>query len=103
MEKPDQRLFEEDLTSVEFRSGAAKGMWGVVPPEMVPKEMTWPKRILWIASGARPNAPERFYIALDAEGYRADPPTGSFWDPSTQAPLEHCRRPKGRTDSRFAK
>jgi len=31
MERPDQRLFEEDLTSVEFRSGGAKGMWGVAP------------------------------------------------------------------------
>ena len=103
MENPDQRLFEDDLASVEFRSGATKGMWGVAPQEIVPKDMTWPKRILWIAAGPRSNAPDRFYIAVDAAGYRTDPPTGTFWNPATQSLLEHSRRPRGRTGSRFAK
>jgi hypothetical protein len=103
MDKPDQLVFAEDLASVEFRSGAAKGIWGVAPQEMVPADMTWPKQILWIASAQRKDAPDRLYIILDAAGYRADPPTGSFWNPVTRALLDHSKRPKGRVDSRFAR
>ena len=103
MDKPDKRLFEEDLASVEFRSGATKGMWGVTPPDMVPSDLVWPKRILWISAAPRENAPKRFHIRLDADGYRLVPPTGTFWDPSTGSVLEVAKRPKGKKDSRVEK
>jgi hypothetical protein len=103
MDSPDQRLFEEDLQSAEFRIGAEKGMWGLVEAELLPNDLKWPKRILWIAAATRPHAPERFYIIIDAEGYRSAPPTGTFWDTATKTPLDHAKRPKGKPDSRFAK
>jgi hypothetical protein len=103
MDQPDQRLFEEDLVSAEFRAGVAKGLWGLPSPEVLPEGLKWPKTILWIAAAARPNAPERFYLLLDAAGYRSVPPTGTFWDPTTKATLDIAKRPKGKPDSRFAK
>lgn len=103
MEKPDERLFEEDLLSAEFRSGVLKDLWGLPPQELLPDGMTWPTRILWLAAAARPNAPERFYIRLDAAGYRGVSPTGTFWDPVTKSMLDKTKRPKGKPNSRFAK
>ena len=99
MDEPDQSLFEEDIASAEFRSGAAKGKWGVAAPELL-ADFNWPKRLLWIAAAARPNAPERYYIAMDAKGYRTVPPTGTFWDPATKSMLAVPKRPKGKPGSR---
>jgi hypothetical protein len=103
MNQPDQRLFEEDLSSAEFRVGAAKGLWGVPSPEMLPDDLPWPKRILWIAASARADAPDRFYVSMDVAGYRSVPPTGTFWDTATKSALDLAMRPKGKPDSRFAK
>lgn len=103
MEKPDESLFEEDLRSADFRNGAIKGRWGLPAPEILPDAITWPTRILWLAAAAHPNAPERFYIRLDAAGYRAASPTGTFWDPVTKSLLDSAKRPKGKPGSRFAK
>lgn len=103
MDKPDQRLFDEDVSSAEFRSGAEKGLWGLPSPDLLPEALQWPKRLLWIAAAPRPKSPERFYIALDAEGYRSVSPTGTFWDPASKSPLDHAKRPKGTPESRFAK
>ena len=103
MKPPDQAILESDLVSAEFRIGVAKGVWGLPDLDVVPEEVVWPKVIFWIAAGPRPNSPERFYIALDAAGYRSVPPTGTFWDPNTKTTLEFEKRPKGKPDSRFAK
>jgi hypothetical protein len=103
MDKPDQRLFDEDLLSAEFRAGAAKGFWGVPGQDLVPEPLDWPKRVLWIAAAARPSAPPRYYVLLDLAGYRSVPPTGTFWDVATKTALENAKRPKGSPDSRFAK
>jgi hypothetical protein len=103
MDKPDQRLFDEDLLSAQFKAGAAKGFWGVPGCDVIPEPPEWPKRILWIAAAARPNAPNRYYFLLDLAGYRSVPPTGTFWDVATKAALEIAKRPKGPRDSRFAK
>ena len=103
MDQPDQRLFEEDLLSAEFLAGMAKGVWGLPSLEVLPENLEWPKRILWIAAAARPNAPARFYILLNAAGYRSVPPTGTLWDSTTKSLLDHDKRPKGKADSRFAK
>jgi len=103
VEAPDQRLFEADLLSAEFRNGVMKGWWDMPEKDMVPADLAWPQTILWIAAAARQNAPDRFYISLDVAGYRSVPPTGTFWDPSTKAALEIGKRPKGKSGSRFAK
>jgi hypothetical protein len=103
MEKPDERLLEEDLLSAEFLIGAAKGQWGLPAPEVMAEQPPWPNRILWISAAPRPDSPDRFYILLDFSGYRSVPPTGTFCDPKTRCMLDLSKRPKGRKDSRFAK
>lgn len=103
MQSPDQAIFESDLASAEFRIGATKGFWGLADLDVFPDDIAWPKVILWITAAPRQNAPDRFYIVLDAAGYRSVPPTGTFWDPGTKATLDNGKRPKGKPDSRFAK
>jgi hypothetical protein len=103
MESPDQRLFAADLLSAEFRNGVVNGWWGVPATDVPPADMKWPQVILWMAAAARENAPDRFYVSLDAAGYRSVPPTGTFWDPATKSALEVARRPKGKAESRFAR
>jgi hypothetical protein len=103
MDKPDQRLFEHDLSSAEFRIGAEKRRWGVSAAEVLPTNLAWPNVILWIAAAARPNSPDLFHILLDAAGYRNASPTGMFWDPNTKATLDLAKRPKGTPNSRVAK
>jgi hypothetical protein len=103
MDTPDQRLFEDDLLSAEFRAGVANGYWGLAGVDAVPEVPAWPRRVLWIAAAVRPNSPDRFYIQLDLSGYRSVSPTGTFWDPVTKTTLEFSKRPKGKPDSRFAR
>lgn len=100
MDSPDQRLLEEDFASAEFRAGAEAGRWGRL---LLPEGLSWPKFIIWIAAAARPGAPERFHFLLDGAGYRVASPTGTLWDPEAKAVLENTKRPKGTSDSRFAK
>jgi hypothetical protein len=89
--------------SAEYRAGVVRDLWGLPSLEVLPEGLTWPNVILWIAAAARPHAPERFYILLDAAGYRAVPPTGAFWDLSTRSQLDIAKRPKGKPGSRFAR
>jgi hypothetical protein len=103
MQPPDQRLLEHDLLSAEFCSGAAKGLWGLPEQGMLPDGFAWPNVILWMAAAPRPNSPDKFYVYLDATGYRSVPPTGTFWDSATKQTLAHAKRPRGKPDSRFAK
>jgi hypothetical protein len=103
MDKPDQRLFEADLASAEFRAGALKVYWGLAGTDVLPKQPEWPLRILWVQAAPRAEAPDRFYLQLDLDGYRTISPTGTFWDPSTGSSLVHDKRPKGKKDSRCTK
>jgi len=103
MDSPAQRLFEEDVQSVPFRSGVFKRLWGMDDPESLPVQPSWPIRAFWLSAAARPNCPTRFYLQLDLTGYRSAAPTGTFWDPATKAILELSKRPKGRPDSRVAR
>jgi hypothetical protein len=100
---PDQRLFEADLQSAEFRNGVLKGWWGVAEADTRPANLAWPNTILWIRAAQRPNAPERYYFTLNCAGYRAESPTGTFWDPIEKYILDVKKRPKGKPGSRFAK
>jgi hypothetical protein len=102
MDTPDERLFDEDIRSVEFRIRAEEGRWGLPTPELL-SEFKWPRRLLWIAAAPRPSSPDRFYVAIDASGYRAVPPTGSFWDVAAKCLLDVRVRPKGKPGSRVAK
>lgn len=100
---PDQRLFNEDVGSAEFRAGLLKGKWGLAEDGQAGAASTWPQVHLWMAAAPRANAPDRFHVELDASGYRSMPPTGTFWDQATKAPLGVDKRPKGRTGSRVAR
>src|SRR6266478_213649 len=100
---PDQRLLEADLQSATYRSGSAKGLWGQAEPDVLPDGAAWPRVFFWLAAVPRINAPDRFYVALDAAGYRAVSPTGTFWDPSARATLDFAKRPKGKPNSRFVR
>jgi len=105
MLSPDNRLFEADLQSAEFRDGEACRKWGKAEPDVIPnddKAKAWPNVFLWIAAAPRANSPNRFHIALDAAGYRTVPPTGTFWDPAKKARLDFTAFPKGKSGSRFA-
>lgn len=101
MNSPDQRVFESDLQSAEFRIGAVKGQWGLPGVDTV-SAIAFPRVVLWIAAQPRPNAPDRYYLLLDVAGYRASAPTGTFWDPSSGGALALDKRPKGAQGSRFA-
>ena len=103
MEKPDERLFDEDLSSVAFRNGVERGQWGLPTPEELPGSLSWPHRIVWLGAAPRPGAPDRFYVRLDAAGYPTSRLTGTFWDLITNTALTESKRPKGRPDSRFTK
>jgi len=103
MDAPDQRLFEADVADAPFLIGASKGRWDLAPTAILPADLAWPKRILWIAAAPRPKARERFYFLLDLKGYRTVPPTGTLWDPETKARLALEKWPKGKDGSRFAR
>ncbi len=97
--EPAQRVLMSHLQAPEFLSGAAEGWWGHVADARV----TWPQVLLWIATPARPGAPDRFFFRLDLTGYPGDAPTGTFVDRKAWEPLELAHRPKGLEGSRFAK
>jgi len=99
---PDQRLFELDLQSADYRNGVAKGLWGEAEFNARPDDAAWPNVYLWMTAAPRTGAPDRFYVALDLAGYRKVPPTGPFWDPVKKQTLELGRWPKGKPSSRFA-
>jgi hypothetical protein len=103
MEGPDQRLYDEDTRSAEFRMGVAGGRWGTPESALLPTDLAWPSVILSIAAAPRDNAPERFLVRLDMAGYRSVPPTGMFWDPASKSTLEFAKRPKGKPESRVAR
>jgi hypothetical protein len=103
MEKPDECMFNEDLSSAGFLIGVTKGLWGLPDHNLLAEQPPWPKRIIWIAAAPRANAPNRFYILLDVAGYPSAPPTGTFCDLSIGCMLDFSKRPKGKDGSRFAK
>jgi hypothetical protein len=103
MDAPDQRLFEADVADAEFLIGARKGWWDLAPASVLPTDLAWPKRIVWIAAAQRARSPDKFYFLLDLKGYRTASPTGTLWDPETKARLALEKWPKGKDGSRFAK
>lgn len=103
MQPPDQRLFEADLSSADFRSGVLKGWWGEGEAQVRPDTLAWPSVILWIDAAERQGAPDRYHLALNCAGYRTASPTGAFWDPTAKTILDKQKWPKGKPNSRFAK
>jgi hypothetical protein len=103
MQQPDQRLLESDLCSAEFRAGLVKSQWGLPPQDLMPAGSIWPKVVFWIAAAIRANGPQRFYLSLDATGYRSASPTGTFWDSATNGLLDFAKFPKGKPQTRCAK
>lgn len=99
---PDQRLFEAHLHSAEYLDGVAKGLWGQVVGDDLPPGIAWPNIYLWMAAAPRSGAPDRYYVALNLQGYGSQPPTGPLWDPVTKSTLGLAKWPKGKAESRFA-
>jgi hypothetical protein len=99
---PDQRLFESDLLSAEYRNGVAKGLWAEAEASALPDGAAWPNTYFWMAAASRTGAPDRYYVALNLSGYNSVPPTGQFWDPLKKQTLEFGKWPKGKPNSRFA-
>jgi len=103
MKKPDQRAFEADIEDADFQIGFDKGMWGLADATQLPESLVWPKAVLWVAVAQRENTPQRFYLVLDLDNYRAVAPTGPFWDMGTKSALPITKWPKGKSGSRVAK
>jgi hypothetical protein len=99
---PDQRLFEADLKSAEYRNGVVKGLWAQAEADAVPDGAVWPNVYFWMAAAPRDSAPDRYYVALNLSGYRSAAPTGPFWDPVKRQVLDLSKWPKGKANSRFA-
>jgi hypothetical protein len=91
VERPDERALRDDLHGAVFRLGVVDGLWGVGQAI----DETWPNALVWVAASARDGAPDRYYFRLECSNYPNEPPTGSFWNPDAQAPLELTKRPKG--------
>lgn len=102
MSSPDQRLFEMHLRLPEYLDGVAKGLWGQVGSDDLPGGTAWPNVYFWMAAAPREGAPDRYYVALNLQGYGNQSPTGPFWDPTTKKSLEISKWPKGKPNSRFA-
>ena len=101
MDSPDARLFEADVRSARFRNGVVNGWWDLADADIA--DTAWPARAIWISAAARTGAPDRFFLLIDLTGYRANAPTGTFWDPATESMLAVAKRPKGRPGSRCEK
>jgi hypothetical protein len=100
MMKPDQRLFEADLQSAGYLTGALAGRWGLAEGPVLPDGMAWPNACFWMAAAARTNGPARYYVMIDLSGYRSVPPTGTFWNPVDRVSMARDKFPKGRAGSR---
>lgn len=92
---PDQRTLQADLADAPFLIGVEKGQWGLAELPPHPGGLAWPHLLLWVAAGPRPNAPDRFHVRLDCQGYPTVPPTGTLWDPAENQQLPPAPRPKG--------
>ena len=75
---------------------------GASGSKRLPDGAAWPNVYFWMAAAPRTGAPDRYYVALNLEGYRSVPPTGPFWDHEKKQVLELGKWPKGKANSRFA-
>jgi hypothetical protein len=98
----DQRLFETHLRQPEYLDGVKKGLWGQVTGDGLPEGAAWPNVYFWMKAAPREGAPDRYYVALNMQGYGTQPPTGPIWDPLTQKTLDLNKWPKGKPNTRFA-
>lgn len=94
-----QRLLEADLQSADFRIGAAKGRWGLVKEV---SEIDWPYVWMWVQAADRTNSPDRLIIRWDFSSYKANSPTGGFWDDTSNDFLAKGKWPKGKPGTAVA-
>jgi len=81
---PDEQALRADLESARFLSGEDRGRWQF-------KELKWP--YLYVLLKARDG--RKFALRLNCSGFPAAPPTGTFWDLSTDRRLDFDRWPRG--------
>jgi hypothetical protein len=81
---PDELSLRADLASARFLSGEDRNRW-------VFKQLNWP--LLFVDVVARDS--RTFTLCLNCSGYPAVPPTGTFWDLSTNSRLPFNKWPQG--------
>lgn len=86
---PDERVFREHLNGARFQDGVERGRWRLVG------DIDWPHVVVAVSAAQRENAPDEFFLKVDATGYPQSAPTFIPWDPATGGLLQTDRRPKG--------
>ena len=81
---PDEQSLRADLASARFLSGEDRNRWQF-------KKLEWP--FVYINVIARDR--REYTLRLDCSGFPTTPPTGTFWDPSTNSKLSFDKWPKG--------
>lgn len=82
--QPDNIALRAELASARFLSGEDKNNWRL-------RDLQWP--YLYVDVIARDG--RGFTLHLNCEGYPANPPTGTFWDPVSDMRLPFDKWPTG--------
>lgn len=81
---PDEQSLRADLASARFLSGEDRNRWQF-------KKLEWP--FIYINVIARDK--REYPLRLNCCGFPTTPPTGTFWDLSTNSKLSFDRWPQG--------
>ncbi|KJJ97347.1 hypothetical protein UB44_17055 [Burkholderiaceae bacterium 26] len=81
---PDEQSLRADLVSARFLSGEDRNRWQF-------KKLEWP--FVYISVIARDL--REYTLRLDCSGFPTTPPTGTFWDLSTNSKLSFDKWPLG--------
>jgi len=81
---PDEQSLRADLSSARFLSGEDRNRWQF-------KHLQWP--ILYVNVVARDG--REYTLRLNCSGFPTSPPTGTFWDFTTNGRLPFDRWPRG--------
>lgn len=81
---PDEQSLRADLVSARFLSGEDRNRWQF-------KKLAWP--FVYVNVTARDR--REYTLRLDCSGFPTSPPTGTFWDLSTDSKLAFDKWPQG--------
>lgn len=81
---PDEQSLRADLASARFLSGEDRNRWQF-------KKLEWPFAYINVIARDR----REYTLRLDCSGFPAEPPTGTFWDLSTNSKLTFDKWPHG--------
>lgn len=81
---PDEQSLRADLASARFLSGEDRNRWQF-------KKLEWPFAYINVIARDR----REYTLRLDCSGFPTTPPTGTFWDLSTNNKLNFDKWPQG--------